>query len=249
MNHIASICNQLKLGWIRDNHSTELADAARKNRTHQEFFERLLHGEAEARLSKAVQRRLKAAHLPGVHTLEAFDWTWPAKINADHIRHLASLSFMKSSTNIVFIGNVGLGKTHLASAIGRLACLHRHDVLFQSAAAIINNLAEAQTQGLIRLAIRRYARPQLLIIDELGYLPVDRIGAELMFQVLGERYEKAPTIITTNRPYKNWTETFANDATMTSAVLDRIMHHCETVVIEGSSYRMKNRLELPNQPA
>ena len=247
MTSIAKSCTELKMSWIRDNYQLEISEASRKNRTHQEFLERILTGELEFKQSKATQRRLRAARLPGDHTLEAFEWSWPTKINADHIRHLANLNFMKTQSNIVFIGNVGLGKTHLASAIGRLACMKRYNVLFESAASIINTLVEAQNKGTIRIAMRRYTRPDLLIIDELGYLPVDKIGAEFLFQVFGDRYEKASTIITTNRPYKEWTKTFANDSVMTSAVLDRIMHHCETVIIEGSSYRMKNRIETQMQ--
>jgi DNA replication protein DnaC len=179
-----------------------------------------------------------------MHRLETFDWSWPSVINADHVRHLATLQFMKSQTNIVLIGTVGLGKTHIASAIGRLACLKNQSVLFASAASIINALSEAQQNGSFRTTLRRYTRPELLIVDELGYLPIDKIGGELLFQVFGERYEKASTIITTNRVYKKWSKTFANDAVLTSAVLDRIIHHCETVVIEGESYRMKDRIEL-----
>lgn len=248
MIDLSKTCTELKLAWIRENYEAELARAARKNHSHQLLLERLLNGEAEARKTKATERRLRAAKLPGVHTLDAFDWAWPTQINADHVRHLAGLSFMHSQTNVVFVGTVGLGKTHLASAIGRLACLRRTNVLFESAAAIVNNLTEARSKDVLKTTMRRYEKPQLLIIDELGYLPVDRIGAELLFQVLGNRYEKASTIITTNRPYKDWTKTFANDAVMTSAVLDRILHHCETVVIEGLSYRMKNRVEAENQP-
>ncbi len=249
MSSIISACKELKLSWIRDNHPHEIAEAARLARTHQALLERLLNGETEARQTNATRERLRAARMPGVRTLDAFDWAWPTKINADHIRHLAGLGFMKSHSNIVFIGTVGLGKTHLACAIGHLACMQRRNVLFESAAAIVNNLCEAQAKGTLRSAMRRYSRPDLLIVDELGYLPVDRIGAELLFQVFGERYEKSSTVITTNRPYKEWTKTFANDAAMTSAVLDRIMHHCETVVIEGKSYRMKNRIESSEQEA
>lgn len=246
MTDLSKTCTELKLAWIRDNYESEIANAARKNQSHQLLLERLLNGEAEARKTKATERRLRAAKLPGVHTLDTFDWAWPTKINADQIRHLAGLSFMHSQTNIVFIGTVGLGKTHLASAIGRLACLRRTNVLFEAAATIVNNLTEARSKGLLKTAMKRYEKPQLLIIDELGYLPVDKIGAELLFQVLGNRYEKASTIITTNRSYKKWTQTFANDAVMTSAVLDRILHHCETVIIEGPSYRMKHRVEAEN---
>jgi DNA replication protein DnaC len=118
-----------------------------------------------------------------------------------------------------------------------------HSVLFTSAVDIINTLAEARAGSRFRQALRRYAAPELLAIDELGYLPVDRVGAELLFQVLGERYERGSTVITTNRPYKHWARTFANDATLTSAVLDRVVHHCETVVIKGRSYRLKDRID------
>jgi DNA replication protein DnaC len=243
MTTLTTHLKELRLPWIRDNYEHELAEAARNNRTHHHLLERLITGEAEARLARATDRRLRSARLPAVHTLEDYDWTWPAKINAEQVRHLATLSFMHTQTNIVFIGTVGLGKTHLASALGRLACHKRKHVLFDSAASIINTLAEAESQGRLRPALRRYTRPDLLIIDELGYLPVDRIGAEHLFQVLGERYEKASTIITTNRPYKDWSKTFANDSALTSAVLDRILHHCETVIIEGDSYRMKDRID------
>ena len=143
----------------------------------------------------------------------------------------------------MFIGTVGLGKTHIASALGAEACQRGCRVLFTPAVDIINNLAAADGAAAFRKAMKRYTRPELLIIDELGYLPVDRVGAELLFQALGRRYEKASTVITTNRGYKEWAATFANDAALTSAVLDRVVHHCETVRIKGESYRMKDRID------
>ena len=121
--------------------------------------------------------------------------------------------------------------------------MQRLPVLFTSAVDIVNHLTEARARNSLSAAVKRYARPKLLIIDELGYLPLDKVGAELLFQIFCARYETASTVITTNRPYKEWAKTFANDATITSAVLDRIAHHCETVVIDGRSYRMKDRIE------
>lgn len=234
---------ELQLTWILDNHEHELAEAARKNRTAQDLFQRLLEGELEARHARAVERRVKEARLKGIRCLEGFDFSWPAKINRDQVRHLFTLSFMRQTANVVFIGGVGLGKTHLAAALAREACLKRLPVLFTSAIDIVNQLTEACARNSLAAAIRRYARPKLLVVDELGYLPLDKVGAELLFQVFRARYEVASTIITTNRPYREWTKTFANDATLTSAVLDRINHHCETIVIEGESYRMKDRIE------
>ena len=152
---------------------------------------------------------------------------------------------MEQQTNVIFIGGVGLGKTHLATALGLQACAQGHATLFATAVDIVNSLAAAQLAHRLRQELHRYTRPALLIVDELGYLPIDKLGADLLFQVFSQRYERASTVITTNKPYKHWPSVFNNDATLTSAVLDRILHHAETVVIEGSSYRMKDRVVEP----
>ncbi len=232
----------LKLAWMRDNLDHEVAEAARKNRPHHELIARLVQGELAARQCRAIERLLSQAKLAGRPTLNAFDFHWPTRINVDQVRYLFSLNFMKDHTNVVFIGPVGIGKSHLASALIVQACEQRESALFTSAAAMINTLVEAQENGVFGSVLKRYLRVKLLAIDELGYLAVDKLGAELLFQVLAGRYEKASTIITTNRVYSDWDKTFANDNAMTSAVLDRVIHHCETVVIEGTSYRMKGRL-------
>lgn len=240
---LAQAFAELGLTWIRDNHHTELAEAARKNRTAHELLLRLTSGELDARHARAVNRRIKEAKLKSIRTLDGFDFAWPARINRDQVKHLFTLSFIRQAANVVFIGGVGLGKTHLAAALAYHACAQRLPVLFTSAVDIVNTLAEARAHNNLATAIRRYARPKLMVVDELGYLPLDKVGAELLFQVFCARYETASTVITTNRAYKDWAKTFANDATITSAVLDRITHHCETIVIEGRSYRMKDRIE------
>jgi DNA replication protein DnaC len=240
---LSQALTELGLTWIRDNHQTELADAARKNTTSHDLLLRLACGELDARHARAVKRRIKEAKLKAVRTLDAFDFAWPAKINRDQVKHLFTLSFMRSATNVVFIGGVGLGKTHLATALAYQACMQRLPVLFTSAVDIVNHLAEARAHNSLPTALRRYVRPKLMVVDELGYLPLDKVGAELLFQVFCARYETASTVITTNRAYKHWAKTFANDATITSAVLDRVTHHCETIVVEGKSYRMKDRIE------
>ena len=232
----------LKLSWIRENIDEEVAIAVRKNRSPHELIERLLEGELATRNARAVERRIRQAKLSRRPTLIDFDFNWPQKINADQIRHLFTLDFIKNATNVVFIGNVGLGKSHLAEAIAVQACEHNINTLFAPATTIINELADAQQLGIFTKTLNRYLRPTLLIIDELGYLPVDKLGAELLFQVLAGRYEKASTVITTNSIYKEWNKTFANDNAMTAAVLDRVVHHCETIIIEGQSYRLKDRV-------
>jgi len=238
----------LKLSWMLENHEAELADAARRNRSHHELLLRLLTGELESVQARSIERRISLARLPARRTLDDFDWNWPKVINREQIQHLFTLAFVRQRQNVVFIGRVGLGKTHLALALALEACQHNHSALFTSAVDIINTLAEARTGNRLKKAIRRYVAPTVLAIDELGYLPVDRVGAELLFQVLGERYEKGSTIITTNRAYKEWAKTFANDATLASAVIDRVIHHCETVIIKGKSYRLKDRINDPQEP-
>lgn len=240
---LSQALDELKLAWMRDNHQTELADAARKNTTTHDLLLRLTRGELDARHARTVQRRVKDSKLKAVRTLDGFDFSWPTKINREMVRHLFTLSFMRRNANVLFIGGVGLGKSHLAAALAYEACMQRLPVLFTSAVDIVNTLTEARAHNTLATALRRYVRPKLMVVDELGYLPLDKVGAELLFQVFCARYETASTVITTNRPYKDWTKTFANDATITSAVLDRITHHCETVVIEGKSYRMKDRIE------
>lgn len=234
----------LCLSWIRDNLNAELADAARKQRSHQEFLERLLAGEREQRLARAVERRFKDSRLPARKSLDHFDWAWPKKINRDQVKHLFSLRFLEEKANVVFIGGTGLGKTHLALALGNEICQQNRSVRFATAAEIINTLTGAMAAGQLGSALKRYTTPDALICDELGYLPVDRTGADLLFQVFTARYERAATIITTNRAFNDWSKTFAGDAALTSAVLDRILHHCEPVIIAGRSYRLKDRLPV-----
>jgi DNA replication protein DnaC len=152
------------------------------------------------------------------------------------------MAFLEDHTNVVFIGGVGMGKTHLATALGHHACEKGHSVLFTTAVDIVNTLSAAQATQRLRKELRRYTRPALLVVDELGYLPIDKLGADLLFQVFSQRYEHGSTVITTNKTYKHWPDIFNNDATLTSAVLDRVLHHAETILIEGASYRMKDRV-------
>ena len=143
------------------------------------------------------------------------------------------------------MGGVGLGKTHLAVALGLEACKAGHRVLYAPAIQVINDLQQAQANRQLKRLLRYYLNVEFLILDEIGYLPIDKLGADLLFQVLAGRYERASTILTTNRAYKQWPEIFNQDATLTAALLDRILHHVETIVIEGRSYRTKEQIEHP----
>ena len=233
----------LKLLDPLENFEAVTREAARQGWSHQAYLDRLLEGECRRREVAAAARRAQKARFPVPKGLEGFLWSWPKKINRAQIQDLFRLAFLEDHTNVIFIGGVGLGKTHLATALGIQACEKGYTTLFATAVDIVNILAAAQMGHRLRQEIKRYTRPDLLIVDELGYLPIDKLGADLLFQVFSRRYEQSSTVLTTNKPYKQWPSVFNNDATLASAVLDRILHHAETVVIEGPSYRMKDRIE------
>jgi DNA replication protein DnaC len=165
------------------------------------------------------------------------------------VQNLFRLGFIKDKANVIFLGTVGLGKTHLASALGYAACQEGHSVFFTNTINVINELSAAQKDGTLKHQLKKYLRPQVLILDEVGYLPIDQRGADLLFQTISQRYERGSIILTTNKAFKQWPAIFNNDSTITSAVLDRLLHHAETIVIEGSSFRMKDQIESPAPPA
>jgi DNA replication protein DnaC len=229
----------LHLSHVKSHYQAFATKAAQKQLSHLEYLAELIAAEATVRENRAIERRIKKARFPVLKTMEDFEWTWPKKINRPQIQNLFRLAFIATKTNVVFISTVGLGKTHISLALGHAACIAGHSVLFTTAVDIINTLAAAQSAGRLKREISRYMKPDLLIVDELGYLPIDKHGADLLFQIISQRYERAPMMITTNRVYKYWSQIFNNDSTLTSAILDRVVHHVDTVVIEGKSYRTK----------
>jgi DNA replication protein DnaC len=233
----------LKLRYIADQHAPLAAEAARQQWDHLEYLRRLIEGEYNDQHQRRVAARIKSARFPVAKTLEQFNWTWPKKINRLQVQNLFRLDFLGSKANVVFLGNVGVGKTHLATALGYAACLEGHSVLFSGAIEVINDLQAAQKVGGLKRALKKYLRPALLILDEVGYLPIDQKGADLLFQVISQRYERGSIVLTTNKPFKQWASIFNNDGTIASAVLDRLLHHADTVVIEAASYRMKDQPE------
>jgi len=233
----------LGLTFMAEHYAQLAAKAAHNQIGHQDYLAQLIRGELDLRHDRATARRIRNARFPVVKTLDQFTWSWPKKINRMAIQNLYRLQFMEDKANVIFLGTVGLGKTHLAAALGYTACLAGKSVLFTTAVDAINTLAAAQAASRLKVEMKKYLAPSLLILDELGYLPIDKHGADLLFQVISQRYERGSTIITSNRAYKKWPEIFNNDSTLTSALLDRLLHHAETMVIEGLSYRMKDQIE------
>jgi len=232
----------LKLAFVQKSHGELAQQAAQQNWDHVEYLRRLIEGEYSERRQRVIERRVKAARFPVLKTLEQFRWDWPKKINRLQVQHLFRLEFVAQKANAVFLGNVGLGKTHLAIALGYAACQEGYSVRFANAISVINDLAAAQKRGLLKKQLKKYLLPELLILDELGYLPIDQHGADLLFQVISQRYEQSSIVLTTNKPFKQWASIFNNDSTIASAVVDRLMHHAEAVVVEGQSYRMKDQV-------
>jgi DNA replication protein DnaC len=223
------------------NHHEQLAeDAARSNLGYLPYLKQLTEIEIQARCERSIARKIKNAGFPLIKTLEQFNWSWPASINRQQIQDLFRLRFIDHNANVILMGGVGLGKTHLATALAHAACLNDISVLFTSAVDIVNTLSAAQAIAALPKALKRYTTPRLLVIDELGYMPMDKRGSDLLFQVVSARYERGSIVLTTNAAYKQWPRIFDNDSTITAAVLDRLLHHCDTITIEGRSYRMKD---------
>jgi DNA replication protein DnaC len=233
----------LKLPFIAEQYDDLAKQAAQKQWSHVHYLTTLVDGEAAMSHDRSIQRRIRLARFPVIKTLDRFQWSWPKKINRLQIQNLFRLRFIHDKANVIFLGGVGLGKTHLASALGYAACLKGHSVLFATAIDVINTLTAAQAAGRLKQELKKYTKPAVVILDELGYLPIDKVGSDLLFQVISLRYEQGALIITTNRAFKDWPEIFNNDTTLTAAILDRLLHHAETVVIGGKSYRMKDQIE------
>ncbi len=233
----------LKLSYIRENYDSLVAEAAKKQTAHMDFLAAVIAAETNVRKERAAQRRIQQARFPVVKTLEEFQWDHPEKINRDLVRHLFNLKFVEQHANIVFLGGTGLGKSHLATALAYHACTQGLSVRFDTAINVINRLDAAQKTGNFDQTMRSYTSPELLYLDELGYLPINQRGADLLFQVISSRYERGSMIITSNRQFNEWHLIFDNNTTITSAILDRVLHHSEVVVIDGPSFRMRQSQE------
>ena len=233
----------LNLPFMRQNVEELARRAAKGQWSHVDFLTRLVEGEAAQRQDRARQRRVQQARFPVLKALQQFDFTWPTKINRPQVQNLFRLKFIEDKAHAVFVGPVGLGKSHLAVALGYAACLAGFRVRFATAVEIVNSLSAAEKAGRFLPELKKYTRPDVLIMDELGYLPIDKHGADLLFQIISQRYERGSIVLTTNKVFKDWPSIFNNDSTLTSAILDRLLHHAETIVIEGKSYRMKDRID------
>ncbi len=202
------------------------------------WVQSLLAWEETERKRRGLERRLRQARLGRFKTLANFDWDWPKKIDRGAISDLMNLNFIKQAANAVLLGPNGIGKSTVAKNIAHHAVLQGYTAVFITAAEMLNELAAMDSDSALRRRIKSYAQPQLLIIDEVGYLSYGNRHADLLFEIINQRYEEKSTIVTTNRPFSEWGEVFPNAACVVS-LIDRLVHHADIVVFEGESYRMK----------
>lgn len=213
---------------------------------YDEFLLELTEAELQARAESRLNRRVREAKFPLLKTMEGFDFGIVPDLDIRMIRDLSGCDYIKERRNIIFLGRSGTGKTHLATALGVDACRNNYRTRFVSCYALVNELIEARKDRDLQRLIQRHARYDLLILDELGYIPFSREGAELLFQVLAERQEKGSVIITTNLGFADWTQVFG-DPTMTAALLDRLTHKAHIVSCQWDSYRLKQSMQGKKQ--
>lgn len=241
VNKLQDNLTYLRLPAIRQHLQTETEKAAQNNLSHLDYLDRLIELETQSRRHKGIERRIAAARFPFVRTLEQYDFGHPSSINKKQLLRLFDLDFVSAHAGAVLLGAPGLGKTHLAVALGYRACQAGISTLFTTAVDMINQLGAALSDHTFLRALRRYTRPQLLIVDEIGFLPIDKQGCDLLFQVVSHRYERGSLVLTTNRAFKDWGDMLNADNTLASAIIDRLMHRGELIVIRGDSYRQKPR--------
>ena len=247
---IAGLCEQLRLPAIATQWPALAQHAVAQETSFGEFLEQALQAEMAARTERSRQTLQKLATLPAVKTLEQFDFAFASGVSKPQVMELATLAFVERAENVVLLGPSGVGKTHLAVALGHRAVMAGIKTRFLTAADLMIQLAAAKAQGRLKEYFNRaIIGPRLLIVDELGYLPFGRDEANLFFNVVARRYEHGSMILTSNLPFTQWADTLADDQTLTAAMLDRLLHHAHIVQISGDSYRLKDKRKAGTKPA
>lgn len=214
-----------------------LARATKARLSHRQLLEELVRLEQTERAKRSLERRLLRSRLGRFKPIADFDWGWPKKIERDVIERALTLDFIQDNRNLILMGTNGLGKTMLAKNLGHKAAVTGYSVLFLTAAELIDDLRAEVSHNTFRRKLYRYSAPQLLVIDEVGYLAYDSQAADLLYKVIDRRYERRSTLLTTNLAFRDWNTVFPN-ATSIATLLDKLTHHADVTLIEGQSYRV-----------
>lgn len=227
----------IRIGEIYEDAANQ---AGKDNLSHIDYLAKLLSEEVAAKFERSIRSRINQAHFPVIKSVDSFDFNHPESVNKQQILKILDMDFVEHKENIVILDPPGVGKSHIATAIGYKACCKSIRAYFTTAIDAINHLHAASSDNSFLKCMKQYTGPRLLIIDELGYLPIDKQGANMLFQIVSQRYERGSIILTCNRAFKDWGQIF-QDNTIASALIDRLIHHSEVVKITGESYRVKDR--------
>lgn len=243
------LLNKLKLDYLAPQLDAVCEQAAQQELDYKRFLGQALNLEWQGRYQRGIETRLRQARLPWLKTLEQFDFDFQPSLDRRQVRELAGLSFVERAHNVVILGPPGVGKTHLSVALGFKAVEAGYSVLFLTLETLMTRLTRADGENRLEQTLKQLTYPKLLIIDELGYLPLTRFEASLFFRLIVRRYERASLIITSNKSFLDWGEIF-NDHVLATAILDRLLHHSTTLNIKGESFRLKEkrRAGLLGQP-
>jgi DNA replication protein DnaC len=240
IEHLQSALNGLGLKAIEARLENLLEQASKTEPSYADFLRDLLGCEVDARRSRYLRARLQLAHLPFVKNFDQFDFGFQPSIDERQIRELRTLRFIHEASNVIFLGPPGVGKTHLSVALAEAAIQSGFGAYFMTAHDLVADLGRAYREGRLDRRMRVYLAPRVLIIDEMGYLPLDELGATIFFQLVSARYERGSIILSSNKSYGDWGSIFG-DPIIATAILDRLLHHSTTINIRGESYRLKDR--------
>jgi len=238
-NRIEEYLKILTLHKISEIYKIESEKAAKTKIGYTDYLQKLLEEQVLTKIERSINRKMQIAAFPQIKRLEEFDFSFQPQINEKLIKELSNLNFLEDGKNVLFLGPPGVGKTHLAIALGIKAVEQRKRVLFYSAEKLTEELAASEVSGTLNKKLESLARLDLLIIDELGYLSLSKQTSKLFFQLISKRYERGSVIVTSNKPFEEWGEIF-NDDVVASAILDRMLHHSYPFFINGESFRLKN---------